>query len=87
LGASLTSEHVSRTAGTINFASIPVIGVGGLGLLVLSAGIAWMLPGGPRLVLSGAVGGTIGAAAIIAWRHFHSGSPFIEKPQETLHLR
>lgn len=87
LGASLTSERVPASAGKINFASIPVIGVGGLGLLVMSAGLAWILPGGPKLVMWGAVGGAVGATAFLTWRHFHTGSPFMERPGETLHLR
>ena len=87
LGASLTSERVPRTAGTINFATLNVIGAGGLGLLVMAAGLAWILPGGPRLMMWGAVGGLLGAGSILTWRHFHGGSPFESHPRETLHLR
>ena len=87
LGASLTAEREPSQAGTINAASIPVIGIGGLGLLVASAGVAWLLPGGRQLLMAGAAGGILGAASILIWRHFHGGSPFERHPRETLHLR
>lgn len=87
LGSSLTSEREPSQAGTINAASIPVIGIGGLGLLVASAGVGFLLPGGRELLMWGAAGGILGAAALLAWRHFHGGSPFMTHPRETLHLR
>lgn len=87
LGASLTSEREPRSAGTINYASIPVIGIGGLGLVIMAAGVAWILPGGQQLVLWSVAGGVTGASAILAWRHFHGGTPFEQHPRETLHLR
>jgi hypothetical protein len=87
LGASLTSEREPRGAGTINYASIPVIGIGGLGLVVMAAGVAWVVPGGPQLVIWSTAGGILGAGALLTWRHFHGGTPFEQHPQDTLHLR
>ena len=35
-----------------------------------------------------ALGAIIGAGSFLMWRHFfHNGSPFVEHPDETLHLR
>src|SRR5687767_361042 len=80
LGSSLTAEREPAQAGTINAASIPVIGIGGLGLLVASGGVAFLLPGGRELLMAGAAGGILGAASILVWRHFHGGSPFERHP-------
>lgn len=87
LGASLTSEHPPSHAGTINIAHIPVIGTGGLGLLAMSIFVAFFLPRGQVLMMWSISGAIVGAGAFLMWRHFHSGSPFAEHPEETLHLR
>jgi len=87
LGQSLTAEREPTTAGTINIASIPVIGVGGLGLVAMAAFVAWYLPRGQDLVLLAVAGGTAGAAAAIVWRRVRGESPFEADPGETLHLR
>lgn len=87
LGASLTSERPPEHAGTINIAHIPVIGTGGLGLLAMSIFVAFFLPDGQRMMTWSLSGAILGASAFLMWRHFHSGSPFVEHPEETLHLR
>ena len=87
LGASLTSEHPPEYAGTINIAHIPVIGTGGLGILAMSIFVAFFLPDGQRMMTWSISGAIVGASAFLMWRHFHSGSPFAEHPEETLHLR
>ena len=87
LGASLTAERPPQFAGTINAAHIPVIGIGGLGLLAMSIVVALMLPRGQTLMLWSVTGAIVGAGAYLMWRHFHGGSPFPEHPEETLHLR
>src|SRR5687767_15732215 len=53
LGGSLTAEREPAQAGTINAASIPVIGIGGLGLVVAAGGVAFLLPGGRELLMWG----------------------------------
>lgn len=88
LGASLTAEREPSHAGTINIAHIPVIGIGGLGLVAMAAFVAWFLPRGQVLIAWSIAGAVIGATAFLMWRHFfHGGSPFEESPRETLHLR
>lgn len=87
LGASLTAERPPQFAGTINAAHIPVIGIGGLGLLAMSIVVALMLPRGQTLMMWSVTGAVIGAGAFLMWRHFHGGTPFGAMPDETLHLR
>lgn len=88
LGASPTSERPPDFAGTINATHIPVIGIGGLGLLAMSIVVAMILPRGQTLMMWSLTGAVVGAAAFLMWRHFfHDGSPFVEHPDETLHLR
>jgi hypothetical protein len=88
LSASLTSEREPSHAGTINIAHIPVIGIGGLGLVAMAAFVAWFLPRGQVLMAWSVAGAIVGATAFLMWRHFfHGGSPFEESPRETLHLR
>ncbi|MEX2272905.1 MAG: hypothetical protein WD690_15640 [Vicinamibacterales bacterium] len=87
VGAALTSERAPASAGTINIASIPVIGIGGLGLVAMAAAMAWIFPQGRALMSWGIGGAIVGAAAFLMWRHFHGGSPFSVDPYETLRLR
>lgn len=87
LGASLTAERPPEFAGTINAAHIPVIGIGGVGLLAMSFVVALMLPRGQVLMVWSVTGAVIGAGAFLMWRHFHGGTPFGDMPDETLHLR
>ena len=87
LGQSLTAEREPAAAGTINIASIPVIGVGGLGLVAMAAFVAWYLPRGQDFVSLALAGGAAGAAAAIVWRRARGESPFAPDPGETLHLR
>lgn len=87
LGASLTAERPPQFAGTINAAHIPVIGIGGLGLLAMSIVVALMLPRGQTLMMWSVTGAVIGAGGFLMWRHFHGGTPFGAMPDETLHLR
>lgn len=88
LGASLTAERPPEFAGTINAAHIPVIGIGGLGLVAMSIVVALFLPRGQTLMMWSVTGAIIGAGSFLMWRHFfHNGSPFVEHPDETLHLR
>ena len=87
LGESLTSEREPTAAGTINIASIPVIGVGGLGLVAMAAFVAWYLPRGQEFMSLAIVGGAAGAAAAIVWRRARGESPFEADSGETLRLR
>lgn len=88
LRGALTAEREPSHAGTINIAHIPVIGIGGLGLVAMAAFVAWFLPRGQVLISWSVVGAVIGASLFLMWRHFHrGGSPFEESPRETLHLR
>ena len=87
LGASLTAERPPAHAGTINMAHIPVIGIGGLGILAMSGVVAFMLPRGQVLMMWSLTGAVFGAGSLIIWRHFHGATPFAEHPEETLHLR
>src|SRR5688500_6615036 len=87
LGPALTSEREPRAAGTIDISRMPVIGIGGLGLVAMSVGVAWALPRVQQAIMWSAAGAVVGAGAFLIWRHSHGGSPFMEHPEETLHLR
>ena len=63
------------------------MGIGGLGILAMSLFVGLMLPEGRTQLALGLTGAVFGAGAILMWRHFHSGTPFAEHPEETLHLR
>jgi hypothetical protein len=52
----------------INISSIKVAGVGGFGLVVVVAAMAWELPEVRAFVIAGLAGGTIGAAALALYR-------------------
>ena len=79
-------EHAGRI-GLINMAHIPVMGIGGVGIVAMSLVVALVLPEGRRLLAWGITGAVLGAGTLIMWRHFHGGTPFVEHPEETLHLR
>jgi hypothetical protein len=90
LGATFVAERAPEHAGKvdhINMAHIPVMGAGGLGLVAMSIVVALVLPEGRSLMTWSLTGAVVGAGAFIMWRHFHSGTPFAEHPEETLHLR
>ena len=90
LGAAEVGERAPDHAGkigVINMAHIPVMGIGGLGLLAMAIIVGLTLPEGRRLLGWGLTGAVVGAGSMIAWRHYHSGTPFTEDQGETLHLR
>lgn len=79
-------EHAGRI-GIINMAHIPVMGIGGLGIVAMSIVVGLVLPEGRTLLGWGAGGAIAGAVAMLTWRHYHGGTPFSKDPGETLHLR
>lgn len=79
-------EHAGNV-GIINMAHIPVMGIGGLGIVAMSFVVAMFLPEGRSLMAWSVTGAVIGAGSFLMWRHFHGGSPFEANPRETLHLR
>ena len=91
LGATEFGERAPEHAGNvgiINMAHIPVMGIGGLGIVAMSFVVALFLPQGRVLMAWSAAGAVIGASAFLMWRHFfHGGSPFDASPRATLHLR
>jgi membrane protein implicated in regulation of membrane protease activity len=60
-------DHVWR----IDMSHIPVAGMGGLGLVAMALFTAFWLPAGRWMLLVGAAGGVLIAAALIGWRRFH----------------
>src|SRR5436190_18388956 len=56
---------------SINISSIPVSGVGGLGLVAVAALIAYFLPAMRPFVVLGAAGGILLGMAIVAFRRHH----------------
>ncbi|HUF24347.1 MAG TPA: hypothetical protein VMN81_09485 [Vicinamibacterales bacterium] len=90
LGATEFGERAPEHAGNvgmINMAHIPVMGIGGLGIVAMSFVVAMFLPQGRNLMAWSLTGAAIGAGGCLMWRHFHGGSPFEANPRETLHLR
>ena len=90
LGATELGERAPDYAGKvgiINMAHIPVMGAGGLGIVAMAIVVGLFLPEGRRLLAWGIGGAVAGASAMLAWRHYHSGTPFTDDPGETLHLR
>lgn len=90
LGATEVGERSPDYAGKvghINMAHIPVMGIGGLGIVAMSLVVALMLPEGRTQLAWGLGGAILGAGGLILWRHQHGTSPFAEHPEETLHLR
>ena len=79
-------EHAGKI-GIINMAHIPVVGIGGIGIVTMSLVVAMVLPEGRRLLAWGITGAVLGAGSLLMWRHFHGGTPFVEHSAETLHLR
>jgi len=59
---------------SINISSIPVSGVGGLGLVAVAALIAYFLPVMRPFVSLGAAGGILLGIAIVAFRRHHVSS-------------
>lgn len=90
LGATQVGERAPEFAGKvgiINMAHIPVMGIGGLGIVAMSIVVGLVLPEGRKLLGWGLGGAIVGAASMLMWRHFHGGTPFTDDPGETLHLR
>lgn len=58
----------------INMSSIPVAGIGGLGMVAAVGVLAYALPEARALIIVGAVGGFLVACGLIAYRRF-SASP------------
>jgi hypothetical protein len=90
LGATEVGERGPEHAGNvgiINMAHIPVMGIGGLGIVAMSVVVGLFLPDGRTLLTWSVTGAVLGAGTALLWRHFHSGSPFDDQPRETLHLR
>ena len=90
MGATEVGEHAPDFAGRvghINMAHIPVMGIGGLGIVAMSLVVAMFLPAGRTQLAWGLTGAVLGAGGFLMWRHFHGGTPFEEHPEETLHLR
>lgn len=90
LGATEIGERAPEHAGNvglINMAHIPVMGIGGAGIVAMAFVVALVLPEGRTQLAWGLSGAILGASGIIAWRHAHGTSPFAEHPEETLHLR
>ena len=54
----------------INISRIKVAGVGGLGLVVVVAAMAWQMPEVRGFVIAGIAGGIIGAAALLSYRRW-----------------
>jgi hypothetical protein len=79
-------DHAGRI-GAINMAHIPVMGIGGIGIVAMSLVVAFVLPEGRQLLAWSLTGAVLGAGSIIMWRHVHGSTPFAEHPEETLHLR
>lgn len=74
LGAAEIGERAPDHAGqigVINMAHIPVMGIGGLGLVAIAIIVGLTLPEGRRLLSWGLAGAIVGAASLIAWRHHH----------------
>ena len=90
LGATETGARAPEYAGRIgiiNMAHIPVMGIGGIGIVAMSMVVGLVLPEGRQLLAWSLTGAVLGATSLIMWRHFHGGTPFAEHPEETLHLR
>lgn len=90
LGATIIGEQAPEYAGKvgiINMAHIPVMGVGGLGIVAMAVVVALALPEGRTQLAWGMTGAVLGAGTLILWRHFTGSAPFAEHPEETLHLR
>lgn len=65
----------------INMSSIPVAGVGGLGMMVVAGIMAYVLPEARAFAIVGLVGGLIAGCALIAYRRLSTSEP---KPGATL---
>jgi hypothetical protein len=76
-GARMTDNDRSN----INMSSIPVAGIGGLGLMVVAAIMAYVLPEARAFAIAGLTGGFIAACALIAYRRLSTSEP---KPGATL---
>ena len=90
LGATEVGERAPEFAGRvgiINMAHIPVMGIGGVGIVAMSLVVGLVLPEGRRLLAWSLTGAVFGAGSLIMWRHFYGRTPFAEHPEETLHLR
>lgn len=59
----------------INMSSIPVAGVGGLGLVAVAGIMAYVLPEARAFAIAGLVGGVIGGCALIAYRRLTTSEP------------
>jgi len=90
LGATEIGERAPEFAGRvglINMAHIPVMGIGGLGIVAMAIVVGLVLPEGRKLLGWGVGGAIVGAVAMLTWRHYHGGTPFSNDPGETLHIR
>jgi hypothetical protein len=60
---------------SINMSSIPVAGIGGLGMVAAAGVVAYTLPEARALILVGAAGGVLTACALIAYRRLSPSDP------------
>ena len=67
----------------INMSSIPVAGVGGLGMMAVAGIMAYVLPEARAFAMAGLIGGLIVGCALIAYRRLSSSEP---RPGATLML-
>jgi hypothetical protein len=59
----------------INMSSIPVAGVGGLGMMAVAAIMAYVLPEARAFAIAGIAGGIIVGSALIAYRRQSASEP------------
>jgi len=59
----------------INMSSIPVAGVGGLGMMAAAGLVAYVLPEARALIVAGLAGGLFTGCALIAYRRLSASEP------------
>lgn len=73
----------------INMSSIPVAGVGGLGMMAVAGIMVYVLPEARAFAIAGLVGGLIAGCALIAYRRLSPSEPrtgatlMVDSPAET----
>jgi LPXTG-motif cell wall-anchored protein len=70
---------------TINISNIRIAGVGGLGMVIVAAVVAYAVPDLRWFVLIGVVGGLVGGASYVAYRRRRGPLDWDKKPKSSLH--